>query len=139
MANNNQDIEDINNNNDDEDSPVQQRSFLQTAFITILTPLINNARAERQLLIGENLPPPQDQNLPPPQDQIRILEQDIGSITSLFGSVEKEKKGRKEEEKNENEKGEEKDIMSTVKYTLGGVSINSIVNQNKVPITTLAL
>ena len=138
MANNNQDIEDINNNNDDEDSPVQQRSFLQTAFITILTPLINNARAERQLLIGENLPPPQDQNLPPPQDQIRILEQDIGSITSLFGSVEKEEKGRKEEEK-KNEKREEKDIMSTVKYTLGGVSINSIVNQNKVPITKLAL
>jgi hypothetical protein len=98
MANNNQNIDDIDNDNNDEDSPIQQRSFLQTAFNTILTPLRNSARAERQLLIGENLQP---------QDQIRILEQDIGLRTSLFGRVdEEEKEERKEEEEQEEEKNE---------------------------------
>jgi hypothetical protein len=65
-------------------------------------------------LIGENLQP---------QDQIRILERDIGLRTSLFGRVdEEEREEQEEEEEKENNKENKEDIMS-VKYTIGGVSI----------------
>ena len=135
MANNNQDIEDTNNNNNnndnDEDSPVQHQSFLRTAFNTILTPLRTRTRAERQLLIGNPLQQQdqdqdQDQLLPSPQDQIRTLEQDIGLVTSLFGRTEDEEEEKEEENDNEkeNEKEKEKENESmSVKYTIGGVSI----------------
>ena len=135
MANNNQDIEDTNNNNNnndnDEDSPVQQQSFLRTAFNTILTPLRTRTRAERQLLIGNPLQQQdqdqdQDQLLPSPQDQIRTLEQDIGLVTSLFGRTEDEEEEKEEENDNEKEKEKEKEKENesmSVKYTIGGVSI----------------
>jgi hypothetical protein len=147
MANNNQNIDNNNNNNNnndnDGDSLIQQRSFLQTSFNTILTPLRNSARAERQLLIGENLAP---------QDQIRILEQDIGLRTSLFGRVEEEEKEeRKEEEEREeeNEKENEKENKERKKEEKISCQSNTqlvefrlrlmTTNQYKIPITTLAL
>jgi hypothetical protein len=137
MANNNQNIEDINNNDnndnndhDDDDSPIQQRSFLSTALNTLLTPLRDRAREQRQLLID---------NQTPSQQRIRDLELDIGLRTSLFAEDEaqniteeehNEPDERKEEEKEEIEKEKEeepeeinKQIMSGIKYNIGGVSI----------------
>jgi hypothetical protein len=94
MANNNQNIKDINNNNNNnnnnnDNSPIQRRSFLSTAFDTILTPLRDRAREQRQILIDDQQPPPQ---------QIRDLERDIGLRTSLFGSAEEMKEETKEED-----------------------------------------